>query len=245
MKKKSFPLISFIDQENGSAIIIAMLVLLALSIIGISTLTTSRFETNVATNDILSKKAFYSADGGIEIGREMIEQNLSCPGGFPTNATGITPIKKHLRFEQRENFLRVTDLDFAYQTTSNMDSNNNGTIEPSETLPSDSNADLWFGDNINTLSSYDTNNDGEITAAGDSLNLPHTDVLAFGDTERSTGNAILMLSGYKGPGDADAAGGGLIVYQIHSRYQNRSRNSFSYIEVDYRHVIGQEGNCMF
>ncbi len=245
MKKKSFLSIGFINNENGSAIIIALLVLLALSIIGISALTTSRFETNVATNDILNKAAFYAADGGIEIGREMIEQNLSCPSGFPLTATGITTVKKHLRFEQRENFLRVTDLDFAFQTSLDMDSNNNGTLQPSEVLPSDTNKDIWFGDNHYTLNDYDTNHDAEITVAGDNMNLPHTSVLAFGDTQRSTGNAILMLSGYKGHGSSDAAGGGLIVYQIHSRHQNRLRNSSSHIEVDYRHVIGQEGNCIF
>ncbi len=244
MKKKSY---KFIGDENGSAIVIALLVLLALSIIGIATMTTSQFETQVATNDILSKKAFYAADGGVEITREMIEECISCGIGFPSTATGITT-GGDLKFEQTESFLRVTNLDFAFQNVAAIDNmgNSDGTLQASEALPSDTNKDLWFGDNFYTINDYDTVTDGEITTADVAgLNLPHTNVLAFGDTAFSTGSAIQMIAGYEGVGKALASGGGQIGYQIHSRHENPARNSEAYIVTIYRHLIGQEGNCKF
>ncbi len=70
------------DNENGSAIVFAILILAVLTIIGISSITTSTIETKIDTNDRLYKTAFYAADGGTEVGREMIEQNLACAAGF-------------------------------------------------------------------------------------------------------------------------------------------------------------------
>lgn len=253
MGKKSFTFLNFIGDENGSAIVIALLVLLALSIIGIATMTTSQFETQVATNDVLYKKAFYSADGGIEIAREMIEQNLSCAMGFPNDLAPpvMTATLKHLCFEDpntKQTFLRVTDLDFAYQASSDVDADSDGIVQPAEAQPSDTNKDIWFGDNAYTFNQYDTNNAG--IAAGeidntDNMNLPHTSIVAFGDSQLSTGNAIQMAAGYEGVGKGTAGGGGKIVYQIHSRYEHSLRNNISYIMVNYRHFIGQEGNCQF
>ncbi len=245
MKKKSIKFFNFVSNENGSAIVIALLVLLALSIVGIGTITISQFETQVATNDILNKKAFYAADGGVALTQEMIEENLSCPLGFPTTAPGITGLQ-HLPFEQRENFLRVTDLDFAYQVTDDIDTDADNDInEAGEGIPAVNNKDLWFGDNFYNFNDYDTDNDGEVNNLLDNLERPHTSVVAFGDPLLSTGSAIQMAAGYEGTGYGTAGGGGRIVYQIHSRHQNSLRNSIAYIIVNYRHLIGQEGNCQF
>jgi hypothetical protein len=66
-------------NDRGVSLVIALLILLVLTLIGISAITTSTFETNIAGNERLYNEAFYSADAGIDyfysIGRSFL------PGG--------------------------------------------------------------------------------------------------------------------------------------------------------------------
>jgi Tfp pilus assembly protein PilX len=59
-------------NEKGSVIVVAMIILALLTLIGISATTTSTTEMNIATNDQLNKMVFYTADAGIEVGRQML-----------------------------------------------------------------------------------------------------------------------------------------------------------------------------
>jgi len=63
---------SILANEKGSVIVVAMIILALLTLIGISATTTSTTETNIATNDQLNKMVFYTADAGIEVGRQML-----------------------------------------------------------------------------------------------------------------------------------------------------------------------------
>ena len=245
LKIRKFHFLCFsLKNENGVATVFALLALAVLSGIGIYSMTTSQIETQVATNDVLYKKAFYAAEGGTGIGWEMIEQNLSCMGQFPSSALN-SDNELELESASGTSFFRVTDPDFSLQESSDMDDDSDGTLQDAEITPSDTRKDLWFGDSNYSFADYDTNGDGTIDPANDNMNLPHTNVLAFGDTELSTGSAILMASGYAGKGKGAGAGGGKIVYQIHSRNEYPARNSDSHILVEYRHLIGQEGDCEF
>lgn len=72
------------DQQQGAALVIAVLILLILTVVGIYAVTTATLETKISGNERLMKEAFYSADGGIDYGRQMIELTLdndSLPGG--------------------------------------------------------------------------------------------------------------------------------------------------------------------
>ncbi len=229
-----------INNEKGSAIIFAILALVVLTLIGIVSITTSRFETDIAGNDMLQKKAFYSADGGTEIAREMVEECLSCPLGISPASSHV--VNNELRLDQTESFFRVTDLDFAYQENAiDADDDGDGTWD----FPTDTEKDIWFGDSIYNLDDYDTNADGLIIPGTDNLNLPHTNIVAFGDTQLVTGSALQMAAGYEGKGKGAASGGGKIVYEVHSRYVYPSRNSTAYIRTEYWHRIGQEGDCRY
>ncbi len=198
MKKyKTYKILS--DNENGSAIVFAILILAVLTIIGVSSITTSTIETKIDTNDRLYKTAFYAADGGTEIGREMIEQNIACPDGFATEPLTIGS-------------LIVEDQLFAFNED-----------EPLTNYPSDTERDLHF-----------TAND----------NLPHTNIVVFGNTQLSTGSAIQMAAGYEGKGKGAAGGGAEIIYNVASQHQGR-RNSKATIIINYRHLIGQEGDCNY
>lgn len=67
---------SIVNNKRGSALVVALLMLVVLTLIGISATTTTTFELQIAGNDKLFKKAFYSADGATEMGGELIEQNI-------------------------------------------------------------------------------------------------------------------------------------------------------------------------
>jgi hypothetical protein len=59
-------------EKKGIAIIIALLMLLVLTLIGISSITTTNFETNLSGNDRLNTDAFYAAEAGIQVGVNQI-----------------------------------------------------------------------------------------------------------------------------------------------------------------------------
>lgn len=80
-----------LKNERGSLILIAVVILMVLTVIGVSMTTTTSIELQIAGNDKLIKTAFYEADGAIDIGAEVIEQNLGCvgaPGGFDQDVIG-------------------------------------------------------------------------------------------------------------------------------------------------------------
>src|SRR5512145_1912816 len=86
---------SRLRNEAGSAIVFVLLILTVLIIIGVTSLSTSTVELQVATHDARHKMAFYQADGGTEFASELLEQNLCCPGGFSVTSIGglevVTP----------------------------------------------------------------------------------------------------------------------------------------------------------
>ena len=65
-----------LNNNRGSALVVALLMLVVLTLIGISATTTTTFELQIAGNDKLYKRAFYAADGATEMGGELIEQNI-------------------------------------------------------------------------------------------------------------------------------------------------------------------------
>jgi Na+-transporting methylmalonyl-CoA/oxaloacetate decarboxylase gamma subunit len=78
-----------LPSQEGAALVIAVLILLVLTVIGIYAVSTSTFETRIAGNERVLKDAFYAADGGIDYGRRVISlilNNQSLPAGaYPVN----------------------------------------------------------------------------------------------------------------------------------------------------------------
>lgn len=205
-------------NENGSALIFAILILAVLTIIGISSNKTSTVEVKIASNDKVYKQSFYEADGGTEFGRELLEQNIACATGFPNDDFYIGAAAP---------FLKVNGQAFYLNT-----------VEPDQDYPAEGNApnletrwDFYYPDND------DTDNT-------ENFNLPHTKIKTFGNTELSSGNALQMVAGYEGKGKSAAGGGAKIIYDLYSRHVG-NQNSRVTIMINYRHVIGQEGNCSY
>jgi len=63
---------SIINNEQGTVIIMAIIVLVLLTIIGISATNTSTTEVQISTNAVLHNIAFYTVDSGIEVGRAVL-----------------------------------------------------------------------------------------------------------------------------------------------------------------------------
>jgi len=80
------------DNENGYVIVAAIMILVLLTILGISAINTSTTEQHLATNTLLYERAFYAAEAGFEHAKAIlrvpyIEQNqgniaLGNPGSW-------------------------------------------------------------------------------------------------------------------------------------------------------------------
>ena len=62
MKPKHFVLI---NNQNGSVLLITVVVLIAVTLLGIFAMNTSTIEVQIAGNDKFHKQAFYNAEGGL------------------------------------------------------------------------------------------------------------------------------------------------------------------------------------
>jgi hypothetical protein len=79
----------FHGNEKGSALIISVLILLLLTVIGIAATNTSTIEILISGNDRVHKMAFHQADGGTEVGIELVEQNIYMAGFSAAELAGL------------------------------------------------------------------------------------------------------------------------------------------------------------
>jgi hypothetical protein len=80
------------NNSDGAVTIAALLILAVLTIIGVSSISTSNIEVQIATNDKVHKMAFYAADGGSQLGMELLELNIACAAGFANDNLQINNI---------------------------------------------------------------------------------------------------------------------------------------------------------
>ncbi len=68
MKSRKHPNLRFsiLQDHNGVSLVIALIILLVLTLLGISAISTTTFETNIAGNERLYNRAFYTADAGVD-----------------------------------------------------------------------------------------------------------------------------------------------------------------------------------
>lgn len=57
---------TLMNDQKGIALVIALIMLLILTLIGLSAIGTTTFESNIAGNQRVYNTAFYTADGGVE-----------------------------------------------------------------------------------------------------------------------------------------------------------------------------------
>ena len=68
---------NILKGEKGVALVIALLMLLVLTLIGISSIGTTTFETSISGNERVRADAFYAAEAGIQVAINQIPDNTN------------------------------------------------------------------------------------------------------------------------------------------------------------------------
>jgi hypothetical protein len=213
--------VSAIDNQRGSALVVALLMLVVLTLIGISATTTTTFELQIATNDKLFKRAFYAADGATEMCGEVIEQNIEERNWNNKITRGNLAVWRQTKKE---------DGTFVDLADGNLYLNRDDDLIPSTTdqtvsvLPTDENYDLIY-----PLTGVNT---GSWTLTG----AAHTSMKVVGNTTLSTGSAVQLIAGYEGKGKGASAGGAWITYDVRAN-RDDVRNTQARILLGWRHVL--------
>jgi len=226
--------IYFPSRQDGFVLVITLLMLVVLTIIGLSATSTTEIELQIAGNDRIHKESFYHADGGEEIGIQAVEENVSCPTGFT---------KSTLTAAQRNDpmvFFTIQGMQFADDRF--------GLDETIADLPWDPVVNGGTAGATITLDDVPSNGARTIRIPQDITNPndtdPHTNIAIYGTTHLSAGSAIQMAAGYDGKGKGTAGSGAYIAYNIHSQHLGQ-RQSDTRLLVEWRHLVGQEGECFY
>jgi len=97
--------INRLNNEDGSVLVIALLMLAFLSILGVSSTTTSTIEIQIAGNDRVFKQNFYKAEAG------AMEAALTLENETDTALTNRTPIYLTL-FDPDEDMTQSSNWDY-------------------------------------------------------------------------------------------------------------------------------------
>lgn len=79
-----------VKNQKGIALVIALIMLLVLTLIGISAVSMTTYETNIAGNERIYNLAFYTADGGIENFRGRVSAGEFIYSGLNTGSYQVT-----------------------------------------------------------------------------------------------------------------------------------------------------------
>ena len=101
-------------NEDGFVLVSAMLTLVVLTIVGISAMNNTNLEKLIASNERRYKETFYAAEAGLDLGGLMVEENVSCPGGFTATTIGSITI-------QNLTFWSITPADLSDSTLATID----------------------------------------------------------------------------------------------------------------------------
>ncbi len=235
---------SILLKNNGSlAIVVALMLLVVVTVIGIASINSSIIETSIATNDMIYKDTFTEADGGAEVGRELLEQNIACLG-FTGVGSGAANSNGYSIDTGNGNILDVEEI-----ANERPDGTN-----PALTWMTDGIQNFFFRENSPWINDgggpveadnvpSDTVRDFHYPLQNPLAPTPYTNVITYGLTDLSSGSAVQMAAGYDGKGKSAASGGGEIVYQIDSEFYGE-RDSFA-IKIRWRHLIGNEDTCIY
>lgn len=154
------------SRESGFILVWALLLLIVVTLLGVASISTSIYETQMATNEALHKQAFYKADGGTETALALLTENMTCPFGFGNlDANNVTATGNIKISDGKEDLWKNT--------------------YPSE-IPgaSDTNRDFYYpstaaGDEPHTnvrLAGYELPDAGEPQIVADGYNTPGTNM---------------------------------------------------------------------
>lgn len=205
-----------IHNEEGFVLVMALLVMLVLTIIGIAATTNTSIELQIAGNDKVRKATFYEAEGGAFLGTEVLEQAFGCPVGFAKTST-------------------VDSVDVADLA---------GTVF--RVYDRDNDLTLWQNKSFEDLTSIGDISMADVAypvanlASG--INVGH--LYLGGETQMLPGGALQMAAGYEGKGKSAGQGGSAKIFDIYSQFRGLI-NSETIIMFGWRHLVGMEGDCYY
>jgi len=197
------------NPQGGVALVIAVLILLVLTVIGVYAITTATFETKIVGFDREFKEAFYTADSGEPIGIDVIKKVIHYVPTSPSNLSTLSadPLWDNILndelFDNNEIFTDRSDQTYVDDPISAPNIQATG---QQIGFPSSSHTRLRA--DIDRLASY-----------------------------QITGGAQQFASGYEGIGSGGGGSVG-IIYEIDSVGNYTYTNAQSELEAGYRHVVG-------
>jgi len=216
-KKLFLPLLN----RRGSVINVALLILILIFLIGIGLNKISTTDIKIATNLKTATTTFYEAEGALELGSDLLEENIACPTGF------YDPENDGLQIF--EGMVMVTDMVFWRRDEAGYpDSQDDGDPTDDDRDPHDNNDIVAYYPPDNPLD----------------MDEPFTTYAIGGTTRYSKGSAIQMAAGYEGLGKGSAAGGASIIYDILAKRYGE-RNSEALHVIQWIHKIGFAGDCKY
>ena len=165
------------NNSNGGVTIAALLILAVLTIIGISSISTSNIEVQIATNDKVHKMAFYAADGGSELGTELLELNIACASGF---ASDDLPITTDITAVDRDFWMQADKPNVDFPSDTERDVLINNAAGTHTTLSIFGATALGIGGAIEMAAGYEGKGKG---AAGGGVSLLYSQHLGLADSE--------------------------------------------------------------
>ncbi len=150
-------ILSTLNNENGSVIVVAMIILALLTILGISSTNTSTLEVRIATNSQDYQLDFYVADSGWKDGAMWIEEQREDTRRPVNNVGNIVKNfgweDAHTRINQKSYpgvppapDFAVLNPDSEWTTKDNIDNDNDGDIDELDeaAFNSDYNIEYYF-----------------------------------------------------------------------------------------------------
>lgn len=199
-----------VNDENGFILVATMLILVVLTLIGISATRTSNIELQVAGNEKWSQDSFYQADGATETTISIIEESI-IRGGIDANNyydTYVNNLNFYLK-EPRDLYINRID-------TGNPD-NFDWSLNGQGSAPNTTRIDVYT------------------PRASGTTTRPFSQLKSASITTGVPGSALNMASGYLGLGTGAAKGGTMEIFDIWSNNLGRF-NSETMLRLQYRHV---------
>jgi len=78
---------SISGDQKGVALIVALIMLLVLTLIGMSSISSTYFESKISGNDRFGAAAFYAAKGGVDVGINRIPVTTAYSGNIGSDET--------------------------------------------------------------------------------------------------------------------------------------------------------------
>lgn len=229
--KKKYP-----RNEEGFVLVAALLILLVLTVMGISVNRNTTTEVKIALNDRLHKETFYKADAATELATEVLVQSIACFG-----FNQLTKAQEENEIEEGMRIPGAAGHDFYIEEKALGFWRNYNT----EGVPIPSDDEDGITRHMVYPAVFDENAAGEkVFNREDTNKQPHANISIGGNTKLEGGEATQQSEGYRGKGKGLGSGGISLVYDINVQQVGRD-GSESVVCVQYKHRPGTEGECNY